>query len=390
MRILMISHGYPPSVSGVTLITQKYSRMLVKRGHEVTVIAGSDTGKPYDDYDEGIRLIRLRSFPNPYWAEAPIPYITTSKLKKIIQEFDPDLIHSHENTILSTQLLRLKKQLNLPMISSAYSLPIFLSGMVNLGWIEAKVLNYLWRFLINNLNQYDRVIFSNNTLKNMYQEHGLKSPTSVISNGVDDLRYRPDVQRNNLIESEYNLPPHPRILYVGRIAKDKQINMLIEAMPEIHSHTHANLIVVGRGDYDKKLERLITNLAIEHCVKLIGFVPEEDLPGIYQACDLFALVACCETQSIPALQALTTGLPLVLANAGCLPELVKENENGFLVKPNNIRDISQAIIHILEDPERHKHFSQASINLGTSHAESISIEKFIELYESIINKRSMP
>jgi 1,2-diacylglycerol 3-alpha-glucosyltransferase len=66
MHILMLSHGYPPTISGVTLVVQKVARAMVERGHDVTVVTASDHGAPYQSEDQGVRLWRVRSAPNPF------------------------------------------------------------------------------------------------------------------------------------------------------------------------------------------------------------------------------------------------------------------------------------------------------------------------------------
>ena len=222
---MMLSHGYPPTISGVTLIVQKFSRMLVKNGFSVRVVTGSDQGYHYHDLDNGVELVRLRSYSNPVWREAPIPYITAPRLEKLIKEFSPNLIHTHENMIMSTQLLKLRPSIRAPFLSSAYSLPEFLSSYVNLGrFIENLAKSIIWKHLINNLNRYDRVVFSNPTLREFYLKKGLSTPSSIISNGVDNIRYHPGKDGCREVTRKYSLPPEPRLIHVSRMARDKQID----------------------------------------------------------------------------------------------------------------------------------------------------------------------
>ena len=75
MKILMLSHGYPPVISGVTLVVQKVAREMVRRGHQVTVVTDSDRGGPYRDQDQGVELLRVRSVPNPFWSEGRLPLL---------------------------------------------------------------------------------------------------------------------------------------------------------------------------------------------------------------------------------------------------------------------------------------------------------------------------
>ena len=381
---MMLSHGYPPTISGVTLIVQKFSRMLVKNGFSVRVVTGSDQGYHYHDLDNRVELVRLRSYSNPVWREAPIPYITAPRLEKLTKEFSPNLIHTHENMIMSTQLLKLRPSIRAPFLSSAYSLPEFLSSYVNLGrFIENLVKSIIWKHLINNLNRYDRVVFSNPTLREFYLKKGLSTPSSIISNGVDNIRYHPGKDGCREVTRKYSLPPEPRLIHVSRMARDKQIEVIIKAMPEIHSMCNAHLLVIGRGEHRTHLEQLIQHLELAHCVHMLGFIAEDDLPSIYRCADLFVAAGRCETQSLPALQALATGLPVVLADAACLPELVQHGENGYLVPPGDPTKLSEAVISILVNHQKSLRYGKASLRLGEDHAQSLSLRKLITLYQEL-------
>ncbi|MEA3440353.1 MAG: glycosyltransferase [Chloroflexota bacterium] len=381
MRIVMLSHGYPPTVSGVTLIVQKYSRMLVEKGHTVRVITGSDRRDPYRLEDQGVDLIRLKSYRNPVWNEGWMPYITSLKLLNLIQEFQPDLVHTHENALLSIQLLKSKGRLDIPLVASAYTLPKFVTIYLPFGRILERI---LWIYLINALNKYDQVIFSNPTLQKIFLEEGLTTPSSIISNGVDVTRYRPGGSSVEEIEHRYNLPPHPRILHAGRLARDKELEVLIKAMPDIHAQCSAHLLLVGRGDHRANLERMIQEMELDHCVHLLGYVPETDLPGIYRSVDLFSVVGNYETQSLPTLQALSSGLPVVLVDAACLPELVVHGKNGYLVPPRDPSSVTKAVNQILRDTHKARLFGKASYQMSKPHAESESLKAFITLYNQIM------
>jgi 1,2-diacylglycerol 3-alpha-glucosyltransferase len=101
MHILMLSHGYPPTISGVTLVVQKVARAMVERGHDVTVVTASDHGAPYQSEDQGVRLWRVRSAPNPFWSEGRLPLLTYDRLKEIVAQVQPDVINTHDSALLS-------------------------------------------------------------------------------------------------------------------------------------------------------------------------------------------------------------------------------------------------------------------------------------------------
>ena len=385
MRILMLSHGYPPTVSGVTLVVQKVSRALARAGHAVAVITASERGRAYTGEDEGVQLLRVHSIPNPFWREGPIPYISVNELSKTIHEFQPDLIHTHENAVLSRQLRQLNLRDGIPQVASCYYLPRYVTHYLKGSQkLEQWIQNTLWRYAIHDLDQYAHVIFSTPSQRQEYLQHGLSAPSTAISNGVDMTRYYPSNGHMEDIEVRYSLPPRPRILFVGRLAKDKKIELLIQCMSQVCMQREAHLLIVGRGDERAGLEAMTRQLGLEANIHLLGFVPEQDLPALYRASDIFAIASVCEVQSIPALQATVTGLPIVGVKAAALPELIHENVNGYLVPPDDPQGISEAILRILNNPDHALQLGQASLKIGKAHSELVTFRKFEQLYRGVI------
>jgi 1,2-diacylglycerol 3-alpha-glucosyltransferase len=385
LRIMMLSHGYPPTLSGVTLVVQKISRALVRQGHQVLVITASERGEAYQSEDEGVQLERLRSIKNPFWGEGPLPWASKDTLEALVRSFRPDVIHTHENVILSVQLLRSQRMPGVPLISSCYFLPRFITHYLRLGsMFERAIKASIWRYIISNLNRYDQVIFSTRTQQEDFIQHGLRVPSSVISNGVNTRRYYPANGNSQEIEERYNLPPHPRILFVGRLMKDKKIDLLIQAMAQLRNEHEAHLLIVGRGDEKENLANQARELGLEDNVHLLGYVPEVDLPALYRSADLFAIASICEVQSIPALQAVATGLPIVAANAAALPELVRPEHNGLLVTPDDPLALGEALQKVTGDPAYRRELGRASLELADDHSEQETFRAYAKLYEEVV------
>ncbi|NLG49714.1 MAG: glycosyltransferase family 4 protein, partial [Chloroflexi bacterium] len=274
MRILMASHGYPPTVSGVTLVVRKIARAMVARGHQVTVVTGSDRVAGYEAEDEGVRLIRVRSLGNPFWKEGPIPFISRTELDRIAEEVNPDILHLHDAALLAMQFIRLSRRASLPLISTCYYVPGFVSQYVGGQTTETLIEKAAWGYSVWLFNQCDRVVFATLAHRQEFLTHGLEAPTTIISNGIDTHRYSRSNSQDNYVEQVYHLPPRPRVLFVGRLAKDKRIEVTIQAMRYVVDEMDAHFLLVGRGDYQKCLESLVRELSLQNNVHFLGFVPE--------------------------------------------------------------------------------------------------------------------
>ncbi len=383
MRIFSISHGYPPTLSGVTLVAQKLARAMVRRGHSVTV-AAAGRGDHRIEEDEGVRVVRLQSRSNPFWSDGALPVVSQAELRRIVGEANPDIVHSHETALLSLQLLRLGLDHEVPMVATCHYLPRFVSQYV--GWdgrLDVLAESVVWEYAIRLLNQFDHAVFPSNTQAAAFADRGLLVPTTVISNGVDRDRYQPGHRGVEAVEGKYRLPPGRRMLFVSRLAKDKRVDVLIRSMVYLRE-TGAHLILVGTGDDQERLNDIVADLHLGDFVHFLGFVPEEDLPSVYRASDLFAIASECEVQSIPTLQALATGLPVVAVDAAALPDLVTDGVNGFLVPPDDPQSLAIAARRIFNDPERAALMGSAGFQTSRSHSDPATFDAHERLYERVI------
>jgi 1,2-diacylglycerol 3-alpha-glucosyltransferase len=385
MRVLTVSHGYPPIVSGVSLVVQKLARAMVRKGHAVTVVTASEHTDAYYEEDDGVKLVRVHSVPNPFWEEAPLPFTRSKQLEDIADEFRPEILHAQESAMLALQLLYVNRELGLPLVATCHFVPRFASLYVSLhGEPQEFVETIAWHYSIWLFNQFDHVVFPTAAHRRFFLEKGLDVPTTIISNGVDITRYRPVNGRpDEDLAARYHLPSGPRILFVSRLARDKEIDVLIHAMKYLYAELGAHLLLAGRGDDRPRLEKLTSELGLDQCVHFLGFVPEEDMPALYRAVDLFAIASRVEVQSIPTLQAAATGLPIVAADELALPELAHDGVNGILVPPGDPEAMTRAILTILRDPELATRMGQESLSIGLSHAEERTFEQYEKLYEEL-------
>ncbi|NJD59373.1 MAG: hypothetical protein C3F13_13530 [Anaerolineales bacterium] len=384
MRLMLLSHGYPPTLSGVTLVVQKIARAMAERGHAVLVVTASEKHLPYQAEDQGVHVHRILGIPNPFWWEGPMPFSLPSTLHRLIDRFQPGVIHTHDNAYQGILLSRLRCPPSTRVITSCYTLPSFFTQFTRLGAFETGIDNLMWNYYLGNLNRYQHVVFCTRTHEQAFKAHGLQPATTVISNGVNIQRYCTEKEVNENIVERYHLPPSPRLLSVGRLMKDKRLDLLLKAMRVVCDQMDAHLLVVGRGSEHQRLRSLIKKLELEQNIHLLGYLPEGDLPAIYRACDLFTIPSMVEVQSIPALQAVATGIPIVAANSAALPELVHHGVNGYLVDPTDEAEYGGAILHILGNAAERSRMGWASLEIAAEHDETVTFVKYEQLYQGLL------
>ncbi|MFX1520891.1 MAG: glycosyltransferase family 4 protein [Promethearchaeota archaeon] len=208
----------------------------------------------------------------------------------------------------------------------------------------------------------DHIITVSKYLKNELSSIHKVSPEkiTVIYNGIDLTRFTPEnTKLAQSILEQYELEP-PIILYLGRLAPYKGVQFILKAVPLILKEMpNTKFLIAGGARFDiLNLKRLIKE---EHKSSVIftGFVPTEEVPLMYAACDVFCFPSLWEGFGLPPAEAMATERPVVAFNNCALPEVVKNNECGLIVPPKNHYQLAKAIITLLQDEKLRKKFGRA-------------------------------
>jgi glycosyltransferase involved in cell wall biosynthesis len=173
------------------------------------------------------------------------------------------------------------------------------------------------------------------------------------------------------------------MVFVGRLDEEKRIDESIRALPVLLRHRDVQLVLAGTGQRREELERLARSLGVAERVHFLGFVPDDDLPLVYVAADLFVIGSVAELQSIATLEAMSTGLPVVAADALALPHLVRPGRNGYLYPPGDVAQLAQRLLDVLESPDRRTAMGRASRDIAQTHDHHRSLDRFEQIYTEV-------
>ena len=176
----------------------------------------------------------------------------------------------------------------------------------------------------------------------------------IIYNGVDVQKFKPNKDRAGL-RRELGLEEKQKIiLFVGRLYQRKGLDTLFQSISKVvQNFKNAKFVISGEGfrQNKEKLLKLAEKLKIENSVLFVGYFPDEKLPDLYAASDIFVLPALYENFPFAILEAQATGLPVISTKVGGIPELVTNNKNGLLVEPANSKQLTEEIIILLKNPK---------------------------------------
>jgi len=386
MKILIAADLYFPVINGVATFSRNLAKGLADRGHEVLVIAPSQTGKRYKEIDVNYVVTRTTAVPLPLYQNIRTSLTPMREVKKIIDEFDPDIIHIQMLMWIGQACMKYGNKVGIPIVSTNHAMPENLMDNLKLLAPLARPINYMLRDYGRRFHsKADFVTMPTQSAIDMFRiAEKMTVPMKPVSNGIDLSRFRNEKAPDSIYK-KYALPTEiPIVTYVGRTDAEKHIWALVKGFARTLETTKAHLLIVGDGSDAANLKSLVWDLDIKGSVTFTGRVPEEDLAPLHQVGTIFAMPSPMELQSIATLEAMASGKPVVAIDAGALKELCHNQVNGFLCEQDNDEEIGKAMTKILNSPELQKKFSAASLKIARDNNLDFTLDEFLAIYEDLI------
>ncbi|QUX28054.1 glycosyltransferase [Nocardiopsis akebiae] len=377
LRVLIASDTYPPDVNGAGYFTHRLAEGLAGRGHRVHVVCPSERGEPYVTVNGAVTEHRLRSVPIPFM-RAAVPLGMGGHIARIVERLDPDVVHAQSHFPLSRAAMRRGRAAGVPVVLTNHFMPDNLYAHARIPAPMQELAGLLaWKDMVRVAGEADHVTTPTPRAARLLREKGFTRGVEAISCGIDLERFRPH-EDPAVARRRFGLPDRDTIVFVGRLDAEKRIDDTIRALARIVPGRDAQLALAGTGQREEELRALAAELGVADRVFFLGFVPDEDLPLVYAAGDAFAIAGVAELQSIATLEAMSTGLPVVAADAMALPHLVEEGHNGFLFPPGDPARLADRLLLVLGP--RGRALGAASRELARRHDHHRSLERFEEVY----------
>jgi len=335
VKIALLTEVFLPKIDGITNRLRHTLRCLEAEGHECLLIAPDTAVSEHG----AARVVRIPSLPFPRYpgvrVALPDPRIAAS-----LAAFRPDVVHAVGPAALGVMGIAAARALGLPIVASYHTdFPRYLPGY-GLGFAERAI----WP-LIRAVHGAAHVnLCPSQFTKEELEEHGVRS-VGIWRGGVDAELFHP---RKRSLAMRLRLsggrPEGPLLLYVGRLSREKNLASFAEVLDLVPG---ARLALVGDGPARSELETTLAPHLAEGRVHFTGFLRGEELAEAFASADLFVMPSKTETLGFVVLEAMASGLPVVAAHAGGLPDVVVPEENGLLHHPDRPREAAQAIRRIL-------------------------------------------
>lgn len=389
----MISDVYFPRINGVSTSIQSFRSELIASGHRVTLICPDypeshsleRAGDQLDDED----ILRIPSRSVLFDPEdRMMSYGTIINLLPILRGRNIDLVHIHTPFVAHYAGVKVARALAVPVVESYHT--FFEEYLYNyIRWLPRNWLKRAARFFSKSqCNAVDALVVPSSPMRNALQTYGVGTEMHIIPTGLnlDAFRTPPESDfraRLSIREDQ------PLLLYVGRVALEKNIEFLLTMMPFVLRQTpDAILVIAGEGPAESHLQRKVADMGLHASVKFVGYMRRDGaLQDAYRAADLFVFASRTETQGLVLLEALALGTPVVaLGIMGTLDVL--DEDGGCVIAPEAPSGFAEAVNKVLAHPEHYQQLVDQAPRYADTWTATQKTQHLLDMYHQRLTRHT--
>ncbi len=372
LNIAVVTETYPPDVNGVAHTLSKIVDGLQARGHVIWLVRPRQQSAEVASSHARFQEVLVRGLPIPFYRQLRLGLPAKRELLRLWAVQRPDIVHIATEGPLGWSALQAARKLKLPISTDFRTNFHAYSHHYGIGWLRGAILAYMKKFH----NTAQATMVPTAQLEGELALSGFKN-LAVVPRGIDTQLFSP-AHRSAQLRSSWGADAHSRVLlYVGRLAVEKNIGLVIECYRSLkQQHPDTRLVLVGDGPLRAELQHKHTDLIFA------GFRVGEDLARHYASADIFAFASKTETFGNVTIEAMASGLAVVAFRHAAAGELITSGDNGLLADPAQDQAFAQALELLLRDPGR----MQAMGARAAVSARLLGWPAVVEKTESIFNK----
>ncbi len=384
MRIVLTSDCYWPRVNGVTVAVQTLRKELLELGHQVLLLVPEYPYPSHLNVQHEQGIVRLESRRSRV---SPEDFLATrrgqSQAKKHILDFHPDIIHSHTEFALSETAYQCSRILGCPFVMTSHTffeqyishyIPFF-PGIV--GYLISRNITY------NKFRRAHLILTPGRDMVNTLSRYGLKQPIINVPTGIDPRLY-------DGLPRKRQRQPHPVLLYVGRVALEKNVFFLLDVLKIVREkYPQARLNIIGDGPSSKDFMESAQKKGLSDNLTMMGYLPRDSVIQEYTRSDVFVFPSLTETQGLVSIEALMAGTPVVAIAARGSAEVLTDGEGAYLT-PNDAGIFAEKVLKILESEKEWQTMSHKALRYSANWTSTNLARRIEEIYQELINKNHHP
>jgi glycosyltransferase involved in cell wall biosynthesis len=374
MRIAFFSDTFLPNTDGVVSGILSLRSELTRQGHEVIVFTSGSLADKRANADPNVFYftgVPLPKYPQYKAALFPVRAITTAKMLGV------EVVHSHGLATMGLAAIGASAFCDAPSVCTFHTNVAMATHYVTANPdLANSVGGVIWKYLQFYMAGFDERTCPSKFVQGVLMEKKIR--TRVAPNGIDFVRFK-----RTKAASEFEFGGRTLILTLGRVGKEKNLDLLLRAAPLIKKEVKDALFVIGgRGPYLEEFQRKVAASPVSKDFRFLGFMKGDMLPSLYSRAGVFAFPSLFETQGLVALEALACGTPAVVAARSASADFVKDGMNGRLFEPNE-RDFAQKVVSALSGRKKLSRNARASI---LEYSKEKCARRFVGIYKGMLKK----
>ncbi len=390
MRIGIFTETYIPYISGLVTSEVMLKKALEKQGHEVYVVTANLESFKYE-YNEKERILKIPGIPTGIY-DSRLSSIYPVRAVNKIKSWKLDVIHSQTEFAIGTFARLFAKQYNIPLVHTYHTMYEDYIHYITKGFFKKsskKLLEYFTKFYCDT-TATELIVPTNKTYKLFKEKYKFKRNINIIPTGIEVERFfKENINQNEINALKKKLKITKKdfvILFVGRLAEEKNIEFLIEAQKDIKTkYKNIRLIIVGDGPDKEKYEDYAKKLKLEENVKFLGKVAWKDMPYYYQIADIFATASKTETQGLTIIEAMASNVVPVCMRDEAFQSMITEELDGLFFETKE--EYKKQIFRLYENKDELKRFDKQARIQAETYSSKYYGERVLEVYRRAIREK---
>jgi len=384
MKILFISDVYFPRVNGVSTSIETFRHELRELGHTIHLIAPEYPGSSSDE--SGITRIPSRQLPlDP--EDRLMKYSHVMKQLENLRAEHYDIIHIQTPFVAHYLGVKLSRLLGIPCIETYHT---FFEEYLHhyIPFVPRAMLGTVARlFSRHQGNSLNGMVIPSRPMMEVLRTYGVTTQAEVIPTGLEPESFVPG--NGNDFRLKYGIrQDRPMMLFVGRVAHEKNIGFLLQVVDRVRKDIpDALLLIAGEGPAREKLEHEVQHTGLSGNVTFIGYLDRHtELNSCYHSADIFVFSSRTETQGLVLLEAMAQGVPVVSTAEMGTRDVLREGA-GVWIAEEELEDFSGKVIRMLGDAGIRARLGEAGREYAHSWSAGKLAERMLGFYQSIIEQK---
>lgn len=391
MRIGIFTETYTPYISGLVTSEVMLKHALENLGHEVYVVTANLETFKYE-WNEDEKILKIPGLPTGIY-DSRLTSIYPVKAVNKIKSWKLDVIHSQTEFAIGTFARLIAKQYNIPLVHTYHTMYEDYIHYITRGYFQKsskKLVEYFTKFYCDT-TATELIVPTTKTYKLFKEKYKFERNIHIIPTGIEVERFYKENQNEKYIN---NLRKHLNlsrkdfiILFVGRLAEEKNVEFLINSQKKlVEKHNNIKLLIVGDGPDKEKYEKISEKKGLSDNIIFTGKAAWEDMPYYYHISTVFATASKTETQGLTVIEAMAANTVPICMRDEAFQSMVTEELNGLFFETNE--EYEKEVLFLYENKKELERYNKQARIQAEHYSSKNYGDRVLEVYQRAIKEKN--